>query len=374
MTRLIRLALFSACVALAAGAAALGATSTGTRTQQQLSDNERWREAAEKQQADYMKQAQKYESDKRYADAIACYRKAMNVRYSQWDIRRRDSVKVVVKGDDYDENADTNYLPGRRKQTFVLKNNICDQAKKKIDSLLGKQATASLDELDEQAKKARKNKEYGQEYAILKDLLKAAESSPRSEAEKFVSRTQSRLKSIETSALQKLTATERALNGNRQDTAVKTFTEYEDQYGELEGADKINAKYQELTKNPALLKIKGAAEAKEHLARAAEYLKEQRQDFAYHEFQLILEEFSDTDEAKEAAKGVEAIESSPDQMLKVHAPRAREYYARELLRRAEAAAKDNDTITARRLLKYIVLRYSDTTSIRTAQSRLEGAE
>ena len=373
MTRFIPFAILSACVALAAGAA-FGASSTGTRTQQQLNDNARWREAAEKQQTDYMKQGQKYESDKRYGDAIACYRKAMNVRYSQWDIRRRDSVKVVVKGDDYDENADGNYLPGRRKQTFSLKNTVCDQAKKKIDSLLGKQATTGLDELDEQAKKARKNKEYGQEYAILKDLLKAAESSSRAEAEKYVSRTQSRLKSIETAALQKLTATERALSGSRQDTAVKTFTEYEDEYGELDGADKVNAKYQELTKNPVLLKIKGAAEAKEHVAKAVGYLKEQRQDFAYHEFQLIVEEFPETDEAREAAKGIESIESAPDQMVKVHAPAAREYYARELLRRADAEAQANDTITSRRLLKYIVLRYGDTASVRTAQSRLEGAE
>jgi len=352
--RRAQLSSFCLLAALVFAPAALVRAADSSAISDQREDNKKWKQDAEKKQQEYYNKAREYEQDKKYSNAIAYYRRVLNVDYYQWDIRK----KHYSKTEGVEEDDEANLLPALRRVRSRLNTSLNDQAEKRIEALRGQQKTDSLSEIEKEAAEAYKNKEYGKAYEGYKDLLEAAQLIKDKLAESFANRAKSRLDQIEKNAVRILDSVERSLKAGRGDAALTQFKEYEQQYGPFEASEALSRRYAVLTRDPALKKVHGEADAKKYMAQAEEYLKAKLFTYAYYEYQLIKEEFAGTDAAQAASKAAQGMEENQETFVKIYET-PRERYARELIRRADAALKDNDTIGALRLYRHVARRFTD---------------
>jgi hypothetical protein len=323
---------------------------------QQLKDNEKWKAEAEKRQRELFEKARKYEQDKKYSQAVKSYRAAMEVTYDQWAMRKKTYDKPL---DDKNDDPDAKYLSAFNKERVSFRGTLYDQAKKRIETVEGKSLTEELDEIDDKAQEAYNKKRYEESYGLYKKLKAEAEKKKdNAQAEPFLKRAESHINSLEKKAEMALGAAEKALDNKRADTALQKYLEFEKEFGGFDGHPDLHLRYLKLSENPALVAAKADADAKKHLAQADQYAKDRRLDYAYQEYRLVAQVFPDLEAGKKAAERVRQMEEDKAAMQKVvEAPRDR--YARELLRRAEAALEQNDTIVARRLYTYITEQFAD---------------
>jgi len=319
--------------------------------EEQKDQNREWERNAKKRQKRYYDRGLEYERDKEYSRAIREYRRVLRVYYSQWDFTRE--LKTYT-----DSGVETEYAPATRKKRIHLKGSTYDNAKEHIESLQHQRVTDALQDLEETANEAYKEKKYEEAYELYEELAHKSRSSGERGADSFARKAESRIKAIERSASQTLEKVRRYLGSKKLDDALKCFNDFEQNFGTFDVNEDIHNRYVELSKNKILRKAKGDIDAKDHMEKAREYQDKKRYAYAYYEYLLIREEFPASDAAKEAAERIREMEQNPEIFQEIHkVPRDR--YARELIRRADDYMEADDLIAARRLYKYVYLRFAD---------------
>lgn len=291
----------------------------------------------------------------------------MSIYYSRWNVRRM-RTKRLHDGDDKDD--DSNFTAGFSRKRIHLTGSLYEQARKGLESMKKQSAHSSLDDIYKQALAATKEKQYAYAYDRYKAMLAAAQRAGRADTDTYITRARNALKGIEKRAAQVLTRIEKGLSSKNPDKAVKDFGLFEKAYGAFKESPEIHKRYMRLTRDPKLAKIKGSGEAAEHIAQAEEYYKGKQYGYAWHELQMVAEQYPDTEQAAQAKKRIREIEAELDIIVKVHET-PRERYARELVRRADEKVEKRDIMGARRLYEYVIKRYPDCEAVgRMAKNKL----